>query len=395
MQNSIIPFYERAQGILQLGPFDYEPEAWETNERSRLPSLNGPVTTKIVQFSPPTRFGQVYRDEIVHAENIRTYLNANAIEIETTRNTQVATHVRLACLQGPKFSVSAKLFILATGGIENARLLLLSNKIQSAGLGNQHDLVGRFFMDHVGVESGMILLSRPNIPTDLYKYHWQKSNRPVLGELVLSPEIIYRERLTNFCTVLKEIEWWEAIKGDDFLSFLSNVLANIDDITKTVYRKFFGPGGRYPAFRLYNLVEPVPKPENRVTLTDERDNLDQNRVRLHWRFDDNVKSHLRRAQELIGREFGRAGLGRVRVLLDNDETSWQFSLDYGNHHMGTTRMHVDPKQGVVDQNCKVHGISNLFIAGSSVFPTYGYSQPTLTIVALALRLADHVKNLLR
>ena len=303
--------------------------------------------------------------------------------------------MRLACLQGPKFWVSAKLFILATGGIENARLLLLSNKVQSAGLGNQHDLVGRFFMDHAGLESGIILLSRPNIPTDLYKYHWQKSDRPVLGELVLSPEIIYRERITNFCTVLKEIERWEAIEGDDFLSFLSNVLANIDDITKTVYRKFFGPRGRYPVFRLYNIVEPVPEPENRITLTDERDSLDQNRVRLHWRFDDSAKSHIRRAQELIGRELGRAELGRLRVLLDNDDTRWPFSLDYGYHHMGTTRMHVDPKQGVVDQNCKLHGVSNLFIAGSSVFPTYGYSQPTLTIVALALRLADHIKKLLR
>jgi choline dehydrogenase-like flavoprotein len=132
-----------------------------------------------------------------------------------------------------------------------------------------------------------------------------------------------------------------------------------------------------------------------VSLTAERDSLGQNLVQLDWRFDPSAQYDIGRAQEIIGTELGRAGLGRLRIMLENDDTSWPSSLDHGFHHMGTTRMHVDPKQGVVDQNCQMHGVSNLFIAGSSVFPTYGYAQPTLTIVALALRLADHVKRLLR
>jgi choline dehydrogenase-like flavoprotein len=112
--------------------------------------MGGRVITKMVQFSP-TRFGQVYRDEIARADNISSYVNANVMEIETTKDARTVTRLRVACLQGNRFWVSARLFILATGGIENACLLLLSNKVQSGGLGNQNDLVGRFFMDHAGL----------------------------------------------------------------------------------------------------------------------------------------------------------------------------------------------------------------------------------------------------
>ena len=93
--------------------------------------------------------------------------------------------------------------------------------------------------------------------------------------------------------------------------------------------------------------------------------------------------------EIIGQELGRSGLGRLRIPAGEIEEPWM-----NNHPMGTTRMHSDPKKGVVDENCRVHGISNLFMAGSSVFPTTGFANPTLTIVALAIRLADHLKGLL-
>jgi choline dehydrogenase-like flavoprotein len=168
------PFYERAQSILELGPFRYEAEAWETESDRRLPFMGQGVITKMVQFSSPTRFGRVYRNEIAQAENIRTYLHANVIEIEATKDVQAVTRLRVACLQGNRFWVSGKLFILAAGGIENARLLLLSNKLQRGGLGNQNDLVGRFFMDHIGLRSGITLLSDPQIKTNLYQYPWRR-----------------------------------------------------------------------------------------------------------------------------------------------------------------------------------------------------------------------------
>lgn len=145
--------------------------------------------------------------------------------------------------------------------------------------------------------------------------------------------------------------------------------------------------------RLYTRLEQCPNPDSRVTLTAERDALGLNRIALDWRFTELDKRSLRLSQQLIGMEFGRLGVGRFKyddwVLAD--DTSWPDELHGGHHHMGTCRMSDDPKRGVVDGECRVHGMDNLYVAGSAVYPTSGYVNPTLTVVALALRLADHLK----
>ncbi len=150
------PFYIRAHSICQLGPYEYDPATWETEENPQLPILGGRVATAMCQNSPPTRFGQVYREEIKRAPNIQTYLFANVVKIETSSTAQKVVRIHVATLQGNKFWVSARLFILATGAIENPRLLLASNEVQSTGLGNKNDLVGRFFMEHLKVPGGYI-----------------------------------------------------------------------------------------------------------------------------------------------------------------------------------------------------------------------------------------------
>lgn len=134
----LIPYYERALKICQLGePYTFDVADWESEETPRLPFIGNRVVTKLFRLSPPTRFGRVYRNEISRSGNISTYLHANAVEIETDENARTVTRLRVASLEGNSFWVSAKLFILATGGIENPRLLLNSNKRQSVGLGNQ------------------------------------------------------------------------------------------------------------------------------------------------------------------------------------------------------------------------------------------------------------------
>ena len=413
-KSHLVPFYERAQSICQLGPFVYDVEAWETKNTPRLPFTGDRVITKIFQLSPPTRYGKVYRDEIAGAGNISTYLYANVVDIETNSNAQSVTRLRVTTLEGNKFLVSAKLFILAAGGIENPRLLLLSNKVQSDGLGNQHDLVGRFFMQHQELETSQFLPSNPDIPAELYSPH-MVDKEPVRGRimaiLTLSADTMRREKLVNFTSELQPV-WQVKSKGvasflhlrkairrgdvpDDFWQHLRNVIADIDDIAIAAYRKFFGipiEGRPMVLLRLVNASETAPNPDSRVTLSTERDRLGKNRVRLDWRLSAIDRRSIRRGYEIIGQEVGRAGLGRLKMTLDDDDSAWDF---WGQaHHMGTTRMHVDPKKGVVNENCQVHGISNLFIAGSSVFPTSSSATPTLTIVALAVRLADQVKNLL-
>ena len=151
----------------------------------------------------------------------------------------------------------------------------------------------------------------------------------------------------------------------------------------------------WPAFltryhQVETVVEPVPDRDSRVTLSTERDALGLNRSRLDWRVGAAEKRTMRRVHQLIDEEMRRAGIGELEPGLADDAPGWPRSLGWCWHHMGTTRMDDDPRHGVVDRNCRVHGVGNLYIAGSSVFPTCGSDTPTVTITALALRLADHM-----
>jgi choline dehydrogenase-like flavoprotein len=141
-------------------------------------------------------------------------------------------------------------------------------------------------------------------------------------------------------------------------------------------------------------MEQAPNPDSRVTLGQEKDALGVPKANLNWALSALDKYSLRKIQEIFGVQMAAAGLGRVKIkefLLDEDDTAFRENTNAGWHHMGTTRMADDPKQGVVDRNCKVHGLSNLYVAGSGCFSTGGAPNPTLTIVALSIRLSDHVK----
>ena len=403
-------FYRRAHAIVQLGSYDYDPKTWESEESPRLPIIGDRVATAMYQVSPPTRFGKIYREEIKRAQNISTFLYANVVEIEANASARSINRLRVTSFQGNKFSVTARVFILATGAIENPRLLLASNKIRRKGLGNETDLVGRFFMEHLSIPGALFLPSDPSIRTGLYEEQ-EKNGAVGKGYLILTHETLRREEILNLRAFVMPtspeelshgVSGWKASakaifdavrRGNlpnNFAEHLSNVITDIDEVAISSYRKTFRPAKG--AFSLYYHLENAPDPDSRIALTSERDVLGMRRVQLSWRFGDLERQTLRRANEIIGQELGRAGLGRINMVGDDTETGWPPGLRGAWHQMGTTRMHTDPKQGVVDEECRVHGLKNLFIAGSSVFPTSGYTNPTLTIVALAIRLADHIKR---
>ena len=423
------PFYERAQSVCKIGPFAYDGEAWEEASAPQLPLTGGRVSTTMFQFGPRTCFTHEYRDEINRASNITTYLNANVVEIETNEIAKTVTRVRVACLQGNKFWVCATVFILATGAMENAQLLLLSNKAQVCGLGNQNDLVGRFFMDHPFVDGGMFIPSNRQIfnTTALYDLR-QVKNVAVMGKLTLTEEVMRREKLLNISAILfprpkpyqsKAAKSFDALRAalvnaevpKDAFKHLSNVMSGLDYIVPAVHRRvtkqqtFFpslGSGGwsdlqanerRFFTFEVLHQTEQAPNPDNRVMLSGERDHLGRRKVQLHWRCWSDIEiSSIKRTQEIIREEIAAAGLGHFQVERDGELP--QLHAPGAHHHMGTTRMHHNPKQGVVDENCQVHDVFNLFITGGSVFPTGGFANPTLTMVALAIKLADHVKTVM-
>lgn len=249
---------------------------------------------------------------------------------------------------------------------------------------------------------------------------------PIIGKLALSEDVLRREKLLNYSVqllprVMLKTSLYPVFyrstpsKGvasckrllsaicrgdipDDFGEHVRNVISGINDIAMAPYRRFKRKviksfnRKRVNVFRLAHMTEQAPNPNSQVTLGQERDRLEQRRIKLDWRLSPVDMLSAIRAQEIIGEELHRAGIGRL--FIEMKDATPPRHLNGGWHHMGTTRMHIDPRKGVVDQNCRVHGISNLFVAGPSVFPTCGYANPSLTIVALAVRLADHVKNLM-
>jgi choline dehydrogenase-like flavoprotein len=401
-------YYERAHAVCQLGPFVYDVSAWE--DRGTHPAFSltqGRVATTIFQFSPPTRFGRLYRGELARASNLAVYLYANALELETDPTGATVTRARIACLDGGSFAVASRLFVLAAGGIENARILLLSDATLPRGLGNQHDLVGRFFMEHPHPDSGVFLPSR-SLSTTLYGIHTVRGTR-IRGALALAPEVLRREGLLGYSLLLQpEIpraimmlrHLWSALRSRLVSEHDWHRVLDAQASLRGRLRRRGGSAGlgsrrvRLRPLRLVSRAEQSPNPESRVSLGAERDALGRPRARLDWRLSPLDKRSILRSLEIIGREIGVAGVGQFRITLTADDSTWPLPLRGGAHHMGTTRMHDDPRQGVVDRDCRVHGVVNLYVAGSSVFPTVGYANPTLTIVALAIRLADRVKTLL-
>lgn len=403
------PYYRRAQDICQLGTDGFDPGEWKTGvARPIQPAGSSSVRSGVFVYSPPTRFGSVYRDDLRAARNVTVYLNANAVRINTNETASTVTSVEIACLRGPRFSVRARQYLLAAGGIENARLLLNADHTQKTGLGNQNDLVGRYFMDHANVTGAATILADASSPEMQFYDHHEVRGRIIEGYFCAIDQVRRTERLpahsigirsaTPVDTELGDIELPSALRGmlrenvvNDITYYLSRSLDRLEAPAKWLKKKMWRtPPGTFTTF--YS-CGPDPDPQSRVTLLDTVDALGLRQTRLDWHLPADFEQKMQRAHQLLAQELGRTGVGRLRVESAATGQDPMQNLGNGHHHMGTTRMHDDPHQGVVDADCRVHGIANLFIAGSSVFPTYACDDPTMTIVALALRLSDHIKPL--
>jgi choline dehydrogenase-like flavoprotein len=402
------PYYRKAQVVCQLGPYTYDPAAWKNGGPGPLDlGHNARIRTGMFQNSPPTRFGIVYRDDLAHPETLRVLLHANVVDIETTENASEVTALRVACLDGPKFRVKAQQYVIATGGIENARLLLNADKVEKGGLGNANDLVGRYFMDHPNLKkTGVIAFSERYPNLDFYDYHLVNGVK-IYGYLTATPETQRREGLPNFFIGLDHGQLadesmavaslrsiYKSVRSGhwpDRLGFhLGRVVHDVDGLASALYQHATHRDAAL--FSTSFACEVAPDPDSRVALTRETDALGQRRVQLDWRLPGDFAALMRRSHEIVGEELGRLGLGRLRINTADTVQDPMTDIENGHHHMGTTRMHEDPRQGVVDADCRVHGKANLFIAGSSLYPTYSFDDPTMTLVALAIRLADHRKS---
>ena len=412
------PYYPEAEAICELGSEPYDGSYWSKQSGSpELPYNPELFRTLVFRHSPPVRFGVKYRDVLAKSANVDVYLYANVTALATNDTGERIREVTITCLDGATFTMAARLFVLACGAIENCRLLLLPNKTHPEGIGNRFGNVGRYFMEHPNYLSGsedIAWLSHQPLPR-LYHVPTKVNGRSIKSNIVLTEKAQEQYQLLNFSffftTKLTSIPGIDSIKDilqstkkaglpKDLGFHIANMITDFDVILDTAYKRLSKAktpligSQRHRRLSVIYRFEHAPNPQSRVLLSDERDALGLPKVKLRLQTGDLEFRTLDRLRTFLAAELGSMGLGRLQAQPLGQEPDWQSHLGYQFHQLGGTRMRDDPRQGVTNADCRLHDVVNLYMAGGSVFPTGGHANPTLTIVALALRLADHLMETL-
>lgn len=434
--DDIAPFYPAAQALAEAGDYVYDArKAVDGGMRAMIAGFAPQAfnTDAIERFSCPTNFGRRYGERLRRAPNIRVLLNAHVTEIVRGEKSDAIGHVVLRTLEGAEFRLEADRFLLATGGIETARLLLASRAKDPNGIGNAHDQVGRNYLCHIAGTMGALTIASP--ATQIFHgYDRAWDGTYCRRRLALRPEVQREKRIGNIVMRLHHPRLPDPAHGRGILSaiylakpFISYeyskrlhggealstglVLKHIWNIA----REPFGTAGflvnwarrrtlvarKFPSlivaprnnvFSLDIHAEQVPNPESRITLGSTRDAFGMPQARVDWRHRPLDLETVRVALGLLKDDLAQWGGGTLAY--DEAEIPDAMLRDgaYGGHHIGTARMGASPQEGVVDSDARVFGTSNLYVAGSSVFPTSSQANPTLTIIAFALRLAAHLKK---
>jgi choline dehydrogenase-like flavoprotein len=407
----LAPYYAEATEICDLDGRHFVADKWAAQrEQPVLRWKDEEFATSYFQLSPPTRFGPKYRDAIRASTRITALLNATVTGVHLEPNGRSCKGLAVRGPDGNLFQVQAHKYAVACGGIENARLLLISNDVHRNGVGNASDLVGRFFMDHPAFRSGAMLPTDPKLNVDLYIYDSHSKLRGFgtitptralmkkLGSVHFNIELMPQfEGLGNSSNAFKQDYWTLAQRAkrgeliDKFGSNVATFFSMLGNGASHTWSKLLNRDRRLAHVYLRHHLESSPNPDSRVTLSkDKKDRFGHPVPRLDWRINRSDFDGWLRCQQALALAFGKSDLGRMRLDFDSSKPIEALDIEPPWHHVGTTRMHSDPKHGVVDPNCRVHGVSNLYIVGNSVFPTSGHANPTLTTVALALRLGDHL-----
>jgi choline dehydrogenase-like flavoprotein len=422
-REALDPFYVSAQRFCAADPFEYA---------QRSPPFGGAVIAAgAFRFGPATAFLETHRAALARSRTTTVLVGAHATRVRLAADGRAVESVELASAPQRSLAVSARAYVLATGGIENARLLLHS------GVGNA-ELVGRCFMDH---PTALCRLELAGHRTDLRSLDVERvDGRAVITALTLPEKRLRDEQLLNggFLVVpaqARTLRTQAAARSliaaardrrlpPDLSRQVIRLMLGADVLTYATHRRLVravptlrpslrlwrrsrllntlgvGPITGWSTLRVrprvydvHHVIEQSPDPQRRITLGASRDAFGQPVARLHWFLGSRELESAERAEETLRDAVAADGIGRLttaRELADGDLAAAVHPT--AHHHLGTTRMHEDARHGVVDENARVHGVSNLFVAGGSVFPTSGFVNPTLTIVALALRLGTHLRH---
>jgi choline dehydrogenase-like flavoprotein len=380
----LTPYYDAAHIECEAdGPAEFELTEQQKYQLAELEYSDHGIVNKLRRFSPPTRFAEKYRAPFGAKDEPRVLLHATVTGFVTTDGDQ---HVTAAIVRTPRettLNVQAEHFIVACGGIENPRLLLQPTRRSPNGLGNGTGMVGRYFQFHPRTRGAAFILS----PGEDERFRAYRSFVSQNGKIQLlwgfTDAYQEQNRLLNGCFLPRRIE----------LSRLEeDYEPHVIRAVRSLLRLRPETAGDLSVLSLRLLVEQVPNPESRVVLTNNRDRLGALFPRVEWRLTDLDKSSYRRSCQLLAEAIAHTDFGRLGVPNFYALNEWTEATFSSYHHMGATRMGADPRNSVVDPDCRVHTVDNLYVAGSSVFPTSSWINPTYTILALALRLADHIKS---
>lgn len=419
-RKDVDPFLRRAASYLGLGPYEYDETLWERFKVAPpRPDLDKSTFSPMFwQFSRsprnPKKPADFARDRLsLRADNIDVLLHANLTHVNTTSDGTRYRSAEVSTLGGRRLEINSKAIVLCCGGVENARLLLASNRAFERGLGNQNDLVGRFLMDHIDCPIGNYDQRLANPLRSRFGHYWidDKEGRHVYEHgLAISQDIQAREELLNCHPLVLardpvSDDPWNALKRlkaarrpyPRMLSDSRTLFARSPEIVKGLNRRYFKHRpqlDRYERNELHLMLEQAPNASSRISLSREkRDALGIPLSVLHWKVGEQEQKTATRASALVLRQLRQLGFADPeRLVIPEDNPDWIALCAERAHPTGTTRMSDSPSDGVVDRNCQVHGVEGLFVAGSSVFPTAGAANPTMMIVAMALRLADHLKT---
>ena len=385
------PFYDRASEHLGLPSFakdliggDATRPAFAVGDGSEFETVPR-FHSKVSGVQSKEKF-DAYRYSITTSPRVTVCLSANVTQIELTADGRAVRGLEVRTLDGKTHRAVADQYILATGGMENARVLLLSNRVAKKGIGNDNDLVGRYFCGHLnasldegdkGKTSGFAMAAARQ-SFDLYTTY---DINKVWGIWHSTTRMQRRERLPN-AWIAFQGQWYDRTAEERGVLRLAQAMNGEPESTKSDF------------IPLRIMTEDLPNPRSRLTLDAEaRDALGQARLVLDWRLSEGQYDGMARTMARLAGALSAAGAGRIRWPLPREKMLSQLSP--ARHHVGTTRMSTDRAHGVVDEHCRVHRLANLHIAGSSVFPTSGIVNPTLTIIALAVRLADRLRPQMR
>lgn len=382
-------------------------DAFQAN-LNRTPFGQGDLSAKAVAYSAPLNLGARYHDFVARSKTVHCLLNATVTELFPSSSGTQIDSLQFSTPGKPARSITPRMVVLASGGIENARLLLSSNSVLPEGVGNAHDVVGRYHMEHPIRTVGVLPVGNRGPELVDFTNTSQVGGVEVQGTFGLSNAVRRREHLMDLhirCYRYSRFEDEAPViagkraalgrkssdtKGGskDWLAALRPV--SLRYLTWHTKNKLWR-NARYDHLRFMAFLEQEPEAENRILLSNERDAFGCQLPNLIFRESNYMRDSATRSMDLMANALATAGLSGLRHG-DEALSHLQDYDDYGLHQMGSTRMASDPRLGVVDRECRVHGVSNLFVCGSSVFPTGGAANPTWTIAALSLRTADALRD---